>query len=63
MRGDASFVEALSYGMPPTAGWGCGIDRLVMLFSGLTQIRESILFPTFRSSLDLSKKAKKKHKS
>ncbi len=50
-RSDEDFLEALSYGMPPTAGWGCGIDRLVMLFCGVTNIREIILFPMFRSSV------------
>lgn len=37
--------------MPPTAGWGLGIDRLVMILCGLSNIREAILFPNFRSSL------------
>ena len=37
--------------MPPTAGWGCGIDRLTMLMCGVTNIREIILFPMFRSSV------------
>lgn len=44
-RNDESFLEALSYGMPPTAGWGMGIDRLCMLMCGVTNIREAILFP------------------
>jgi lysyl-tRNA synthetase class 2 len=42
---DSDYIEALSYGMPPTAGWGLGIDRLVMLFLGISNIKEVILFP------------------
>jgi lysyl-tRNA synthetase class 2 len=42
---DLDFIEALSYGMPPTAGWGLGIDRLIMLLYGLKNIKEVILFP------------------
>jgi lysyl-tRNA synthetase class 2 len=46
---DEDYIEALSYGMPPTAGWGLGIDRLCMLFLGLRNIKEVILFPMMNS--------------
>jgi hypothetical protein len=43
-----SFVTALEYGLPPTGGWGCGIDRITMLLTDTNNIKEVMLFPAMK---------------
>lgn len=47
-RIDEDYLEALEYGMPPAAGLGIGLDRVVMLFTNVKNVREVVLFPTMR---------------
>ncbi|KAF9635853.1 putative lysyl-trna synthetase protein [Lasiodiplodia theobromae] len=52
---DEGYVEALEWGLPPTGGWGCGIDRIVMLFSGTSRIADVQPFGSLRNVVALGK--------
>ncbi|KAH9818160.1 class II aaRS and biotin synthetase [Teratosphaeria destructans] len=53
---DEAYVAALEWGLPPTGGWGCGVERLVMLFSGRDRIAEVLPFGTVRNVAGLGRR-------
>ena len=55
---DESYLEALEYGMPPTGGWGCGIERLTMLFGGTKRIADTLAFGTLKNVVALGSNRK-----
>jgi len=57
---DQAYVDALEYGLPPTAGWGMGIDRLTMLLTDSNNIKEVLLFPAMKPDQDMTKQAEQK---
>lgn len=61
-RIDYDFIEALEYGLPPTAGFGLGIDRLVAIITNVHNIKEVILFPTLKPKNDSNPSDKSRSK-
>lgn len=51
---DEDYLEALEWGLPPTGGWGCGIDRLCMLYSGANRINDVLSFGNLRNVVGLA---------
>ncbi len=49
---DDEFLEAMEYGMPPQSGWGMGVDRILTLLTGQTNLRDVVLFPLMKPKSD-----------
>lgn len=58
MVADEQFLTALSHGLPPTAGWGLGIDRLAMFLTNTNNLKEVILFPAMKPDINVPKQPK-----
>ncbi|EME82937.1 uncharacterized protein MYCFIDRAFT_153654 [Pseudocercospora fijiensis CIRAD86] len=56
MQLDEDYLRCLEWGLPPTGGWGCGVDRLVMLFSGRERMSDVLAFGSLRTVVGLGKK-------
>jgi lysyl-tRNA synthetase, class II len=52
---DESYVKALEWGLPPTGGWGCGVDRIIMLFTGDKRMADVLPFGTLRNVVGIGK--------
>ena len=53
---DEGYLEALEWGLPPTGGWGCGVDRLCMHFAGAGRIGDVLSFGNLRNVVGLAKR-------
>lgn len=53
---DESYLQALEWGLPPTGGWGCGVDRLVMLFSGRGRLGDVLAFGGLRNVVGVGRR-------
>ena len=60
---DEDFCTALEYGLPPTGGWGMGIDRMTMFLSNKANIKEVLLFPAMKPTDEQYKQMAKAHKA
>jgi len=60
---DSDYIRALEYGMPPTAGWGMGIDNLTAILTNQPALKDVILFPTLRPEKGMQKQKEDKRKT